>query len=346
MFCGIDSARGVDWVCRQFDTTGHQGDHKRLTAPFKASTLEDVMVYRITLVATIVLAFVASLRVQRCLDTPLRAESTPFWQCRRIVSLAPSITETLYALGLGDRVVGVTDFCRYPSEVQNKARIGGFYDPNFEAILVLKPDLVIMLEEHSELLPALRKLKIETLVVCHKTIPDIIESFRVIGRVCGRGAEGRQMARVFENRLADIQEKTRWLPRPRVLFVTDRTLGCGRVADVYVAADDRYFDEIIKLAGGRNACEQRGARYPVVSAEGLLWLNPDVIVDLIPENHCAGLDRSSIVADWNELAKIEAVKNGRVLVFGQDYACVPGPRFLQLVEELARALHPNVDWGD
>ena len=241
-------------------------------------------------------------------------------------------------------MVGVTRYCEYPPEVKDKPRIGGYYDPNFEAILALKPDLVVMLEEHEQSLPGFEKLKLETLVVSHKTIEGIIESFRTIGRVCGKGPEGRRMAYEYENRLRRIHEKTRLLPRPRVLLALDRTFGRGHLADVYIVGADDYFDRIIELAGGQNAYQQRGVRYPVVSPEGILWLNPDVIVDLVPKSVLEQTDRKTIVADWNELAGVEAVKNQRVLVFDQDYDFVPGPRFIRLVEDLARVLHPEVKW--
>ena len=304
------------------------------------------MAHRITLVVLIVLVFSASLIVQRRFDEPLRPEVTPFWQCRRIVSMAPSITETLYALGLGDRVVGVTRDCRYPPEVKDQVRIGGYFDPNFEAIVALKPDLVIMLEEQERSLPDFEKLKLEVLVVSHQTIEGVIESFRTIGRVCGKGPEGRRMAYDYEGRLGRIYEKTRRLPRPRVLMSLDRTRGQGHLTDVYVVGDDDYFDRIIELAGGENACRQQGIRYPIISPEGILWLGPEVIIDLVYPSLLEKIDRKTIVDDWNELGQIEAVKNHRVVVFDQDYACVPGPRMIQLVEDLARVLHPEVKWDE
>jgi iron complex transport system substrate-binding protein len=155
------------------------------------------MGYRLILIGAIFLTFAASLVAQRRIDSRTRPAISPRWQCGRIVSMAPSITETLYALGLGDRVVGVERECHYPPEVENVRRtgnVGGYCDPNIEAIVRLKPDLVIMLEEQAQALPQFDKLKLETLVVSHRSIDGVIESFRTIGRVCGRGPEGRQMA--------------------------------------------------------------------------------------------------------------------------------------------------------
>ena len=304
------------------------------------------MAYRVTLIAAILLVFAGSILAKKQLGEPLRLEYMPRWMCRRIVSMAPSITETLYALGLGNRVVGVTRYCEYPPDVQRKTRVGGYFDPNLEAILMLKPDLVIMLEEQVESMPAMDKLKLETLVVSHKTIDGIIDSFRAIGRRCGKGPEGRWMAREFKNRLERIRAKTQGLPRPRVLFVLDRTFGRGHLTDVYVAGADDFFDTIIEKAGGRNACRVRSVRNPVVSPEGLLWLDPDVIVDLARSDVLERYDQRTIRADWKELTQMKAVYSGQLLIFDKGYACVPGPRLIQLVEDLARVLHPEVKWEE
>ncbi len=302
-----------------------------------------------TLLAMIFVVFAGSLLAQRRIDEPLRPEFTPLWRCRRIVSMAPSITETLYELGLGHRVVGVSRNCKYPPEVEKlktlkkMGDVGGYYDPNFEAVLALKPDLVIMLEEQAQSLPGLAKLNLETLVVCHKTVEGILESFRTIGRVCGKGPEGQRMERAFRDRLSRIKDRTRMFARPRVLIVLDRILDCGHLADVYVAGVDDYFDRIIELAGGQSAYRQRGVRYPVVSPEGILRLNPDVIVELVPSDKLRKIGRQAILDDWKDVGTVAAVKNHRLLIFAQDYARVPGPRFIHLVEDLARALHPHVD---
>jgi iron complex transport system substrate-binding protein len=304
------------------------------------------MIYRVTLIAAIVLVFSASLLAHKRIDDPMRPEVMPFWQCRRIVSMAPSITETLYALGLGDRVVGVTWDCHNPPEIGDKMRIGVCDDPNFETILALRPDLVVLSEEHEQSLTGFEKLSLETLVVSHKTIEGVIESFRTIGRVCGKGPEGRRMAYDYESRLGRLRDKMRLLPRPRVLLALDRAFGHGPLADVCVAGADDYFNRILELAGGENACQEDGVRYPIVSPEGIVWLNPDVIVDLTSKTVLKQSDRQAMLADWNELGQVGAVRDGRVLLFDQDYAVVPGPRFIRLVEDLARAIHPEVMWDN
>ncbi len=326
------------------------------------------MMYRMTLLTAILAVFFASYVARQRIDNARRPAAgdcpdfrvnengtVPFalpaaaavGPCRRIVSMAPSITETLYALGAGDRLVGVTRDCVFPPEVEKVKRqgnVGGYYDPNFEAIFALRPDLVVLLEEQSSWLPSFENLNIKTLVVRHKTTDGIIESFGAIGLACGKGAEGRRMRRDFQNRVERIRAKTRPLSRPRVLFVVDRTYGCGQLADIYVAADDGYIDAMIRWAGGQNVYRQRGVRYPVVSAEGILWLNPEVIVDLVPPDTLRRLGRRAILDDWKTLKGVRAVENDRVLIPDRDYAYVPGPRFLELAEYLARAIHPEMKW--
>jgi iron complex transport system substrate-binding protein len=303
------------------------------------------MIYKVGLPAIIVLAFAASYWGQKQLDAFEHVEIPPVSQCRRIVSMAPSITETLYALGLGDRVVGVTRYCAYPPEVKEKARVGGYFDPNFEAILALQPDLVILQEGHEQALPGFQKLNLRTQAVCHKNIEGIVESFRTIGRVCGCEQKGREMAENYEKRLQNIQRKTAGLARPSVLFAVDRTPVPNHLADVYIAGADGYFDRMIELAGGQNAYRER-IRFPVVSPEGILSMNPEVIIDLAPVVAMHNRDAQSIADDWNELAEVDAVKYHRVHVFDQGYACVPGPRFIQIVEDIAHILHPEIDWKE
>jgi iron complex transport system substrate-binding protein len=285
---------------------------------------------------------------QRRIDSPGEAKASTRWECRRIVSMAPSITETLYALDLGDRVVGVERDCRYPPEVERVKKtgnVGGYFDPNIEAIVRLKPDLVIMLEEQARTLPNFNRLNLETLVVSHRSIDGVIESFRTIGRVCGRGLEGRQTADEFQNRIDRIREQVKG-DRPRVLFVLDRTFGTGRPTDLYVAGDDDFINAILALAGGQNAYCRRGVRYPVVSTEGVLRLNPDVIVELAPAIAIERHGHQKILDDWKSLPSVEAVRNSRIVVLDDDYAMVPGPRMLRLVEDLAQQLHPEVRWNE
>jgi iron complex transport system substrate-binding protein len=263
---------------------------------------------------------------------------------QRIISLSPSVTEILFALGLGDRVVGVTRYCDYPHEATAKAKIGGLHDPNFEAIVVSEPDLVIMREASDEALAPFRELELEMLTVSHKSVEGILDSIIAIGRRCAAEEQAEELVANIKGQIAKIEQKTAGLERPRVMFAVERTLGTGRIEDVYVAGRDGFINRIITLAGGRNACQETAAGFPVVSSEGILRMNPEVILDMVPILVQKKHNKETVLADWQQLPELEAVRSGRVYLLDDDYAFIPGPRLVLLAEKLARLIHPEVDW--
>lgn len=263
--------------------------------------------------------------------------------CKRIVSLAPSITETLFALGMGDRVVGVTRFCDFPPEAAAKADVGGCYDPNYEAILRLQPDLVLTLTDHAKPREALRDRGLNVQTVDQTTVAGILESIRRIGRIGGVEEQAEQLVRERRDRLAAIARLTRGLPRPTVMLAVGRDVASGSVAGVYIAGRSGWYNELVELAGGQNAFE--GAiPFPAVSAEGILKMNPDVIVEMIDEKTLRKTGRDRVLAGWRELDRLTAVRENRIHLFSDDFATIPGPRFIRILEKLARILHPAVQW--
>ena len=131
-----------------------------------------------------------------------------------------------------------------------------------------------------------------------------------------------------------------------MLVSIGRTMGSGSLKDIYAAGRGTIFGEAVELAGGANALEDDTADYPRLSIEGVLDLDPDVIVDLVVDMKEKHLDAADIVSEWRDAAHVAAVRNGRVYVLGQDYVVVPGPRIVLLVEQLARLFHPEIDWSD
>jgi cobalamin transport system substrate-binding protein len=264
---------------------------------------------------------------------------------KRIISLAPSITETLFALGLGDRVVGVSRFCRYPPAALEKKKVGGYLDPNYEAIVALQPDLVIVLPEHEEVREYLGKLDIRFLTVHNRKVSEIIETVKKIGSECGAGKQALILSDSIKSRVGSIEKEVESLDRPPVMVVVERTLGTGALKNLYVAGRNTFYDDLITYAGGGNVCESEQIAYPKISLEGLLNLNPGVVIDLIPDLRSKGLDESVVIRDWQSVSGIDAVGSDRVYVMSGDYIAIPGPRFIDLLENLARAIHPEVNWG-
>ncbi len=264
---------------------------------------------------------------------------------QRIISLSPNITEILFALGLGEKVVGVTRFCNYPPEAQLKPRVGGYLDPNYEAILRLKPDVVILISEFQQIRTSLSELGINYLTVSNKTVSDIRSSIIHLGTVLGAELQAEKILANIQLRLDRIEKGTKGSKRPKVMIVIERTLGSGAIEDVYVAGRNTFYDELIQMAGGINAFVDEKIAYPILSAEGIIHLNPEFIIDLVPQLEQTGLNIAQLEKDWVSLSQINAVKNQHVHILSQDYDVIPGPRFIFFLEDLTRIIHPEIDWN-
>jgi len=263
---------------------------------------------------------------------------------KRIVSMSPGVTETLFALELGGSVVGVTRYCTYPAEVETRTKVGGFYDPSYETIVALKPDLVILVASHEAIQENLEKLGLKILVVENNTIEDIYRSIRTIGNFCGSEKKAEALLSSIKKRVNLVEKTTATLSRPKVMISVDRNTGTCLFSDVYVAGKNIFYDELIELAGGTNVCVSENIRYPVLSGEGIIRLNPQVIIDIVPDSKRKGLKKESITAEWNRFSSVDAVKNKRVYVFGDNFTAIPGPRFVLTLEALSKVLHPEEPW--
>ena len=259
--------------------------------------------------------------------------------------MAPSITETLFALGAGDQVVGVTRYCDHPPEARSKAKIGGLYDPNYEAVLSLEPDLIVLQREQAKG-TRLAGLGIELLPVGHLSVDEVLEMIGTVAKRLGRAGQGERLVTEMRQSMDRIAARTKNLPRPRVLVSIGRTLGTGSVKEVYIAAADGFYSRLIELAGGTIAHGGAGgARYPKLSAEALLRIDPDIVVEVAPDLQKQDLTTADILAEWNDLNHMRAVREGRIHVLSGDHTTIPGPRSHLLLRDLARLLHPEIDWG-
>jgi iron complex transport system substrate-binding protein len=264
-------------------------------------------------------------------------------QPRRIVSTAPSITEMLYALGLGDRVVGVTTFCRYPPEAARKPKIGNYLRPDVETILALHPDLVIA--ERSMIRQALwlPQLKLKLLEVDDATIPGIYESIRAIGLAAGAKTRAEALCAEIQQGLETLRRRTSRLPRTRAVFIVGRTP--GRVEDLIAAGGSTYLDGLIQVAGGENVFRDARAAYSKVSLEEILARDPDVIIDMGEMAQTAGAtgrQKRAVAALWKRYPSLRAVRNNRVFAVASDIFVVPGPRVTLAAGEIAAMLHPEL----
>jgi iron complex transport system substrate-binding protein len=291
-----------------------------------------------------VIVLVGALAAAGCGGASDRTPAAPA-DPQRIVSLAPSLTETLFALGIGDRVVGVTRYCAYPAEARELPKIGGHLDPNFEAIVSLEPDLVVVIPSSHENRRRLESLGIAVLEVDQHDVDAVLESVATVADACGVGERGAALRSTIEDRLADVASTVAGSPRVRTLVVVGHQIGGGAVRSVWAAGPDTFYDGVLQIAGGVNDVEGGIARYPELSREGLTALDPEVILDLIAGVEERNLDLDEVLSGWQRLTELRAVREHRVSVLEGDHMVVPGPRLPEMVEAVARALHPELDWG-
>jgi iron complex transport system substrate-binding protein len=290
---------------------------------------------------------VATVLAMGCGDMDERADPVVIRSVepQRIVSLAPSLTETLFALGLGDRVVGVTRFCAHPQEALALPKIGGHLDPNFEAIVSLEPDLVVVIPSSHDNRLRLEFLGIRVLEVDQHDVEAVLESVSEVAEACGVPDRGRALRGELERELERIQAVVAGAPRPRAVVVVGHQVGEGAVRSVWAAGRDTFYDGVVRIAGGVNALDGGIARYPELSREGLSTLDPDVVLDVIAGVDERRLDLETVREGWMRLTELRAVRDHRVNVLEGDHMVVPGPRLPEMVEAVARALHPEIEWG-
>ena len=260
----------------------------------------------------------------------------------RLVAMTPSVAEILFSLDLGDKIVGVCRFCRFPPEVENIPKIGGLLDRDNEAVLRLKPDLVIEMEENSQSCEILRSFGIEVLTVDHKTVDGVMDSILTIGQKFGpKTLEKAEKLRAdLLAQLAEIEKKSKREKPVRVLICVDRERGTGQLLSLYIAGKNPFYNSTLEIAGGVNVAGGATQPVPIVSVEEVLRMNPEVIIDLctIPSPS----DETQGIADWNVLGNaIDAVRNKQIYVFTEDYTSIPGPRLILYVERLAEILAQN-----
>jgi iron complex transport system substrate-binding protein len=260
---------------------------------------------------------------------------------RRIVSTAPSITEALFALGLGSQVVGVSRFCDFPPEVQKLPKVGTYIKPDPEAIARLAPDLVILQGDPTELTNRLDALHIAFVEVPHGTLNDVFTGIEIIARASGSPDLAAPLVGKIKSGLDAIQTKAKALPSPRVIVIANRRQ--GMLADLVAIGPDNYVNQILEIAGGINALAKPGLpQYPHISLETVLRENPDVIIDLSGSQETEAARqaaRAATLSLWRQNEELTAVRNGHVYIGTSNALLVPGPRSVEAAQKLFDYVH-------
>ena len=259
------------------------------------------------------------------------------YPARRIISLAPSITEILFALGLNEEIAAITNFCDYPEAVLGKPRIGGFVNPDTEKIVSLKPDLIIGIRDGNRMdtVHRLNDFGFPVYLIDPKGFDGVLGTIKNIGDVVGREKESRRLIKELVDKRENMITLTRSLSKPKVFFqvgdVPLITVGKGTLAD-----------DLIRLAGGRSISENELVSYPSYGIETILARAPEIIIMTSMESK---KDHMNLVKKWQNWKSIPAVKMNAIYVIDSNLVDRPTPRIAEGLEALVRIIHPEVLTG-
>jgi iron complex transport system substrate-binding protein len=258
----------------------------------------------------------------------------------RIVSTSPSITETLFALGLGDRVVGVSTYCRYPAAVAALPRVGTFLKPDAETIARLKPDLVYVHAGPNTVVSQLTTLGLKTVVVDRGSLPSVFATIRQISTAAGVPERGEHLVTELNTRLDRVKASVAGKAPRKILIVVGRRT--GTLTDIIAVGPGSYLHDVAAIAGGLNVLASAKLEYPRISMEAVISLAPDVIVD-VGEMGASPADserrRQITEGLWVGQTLVKAVREGGVHAVHDEAFVVPGPRIVEVAKAMARWLH-------
>lgn len=254
---------------------------------------------------------------------------------QRIVSLAPSNTEILFALGLGAKVVGVDKYSNFPAEAATITRVGGFSNPSVETIASLKPDLILGTSMHTKVVGQLESLGIPVVLLAARDVEGVLTNFSLVGRITSSEEKADALASEIRSRIKKVQDKLGDLPedrRPLVYYEVN-------AEPMITVGPQTFINHLLQLAGGRNIAADAASDYPEYSSEIILKKNPQVIIYPSFEGpESPALEKFKSRPGWTQ---IEAVKGNRIFSINADIISRPGPRIADAVEELARLLYPD-----
>jgi iron complex transport system substrate-binding protein len=265
--------------------------------------------------------------------------------------MVPSITEILFDIGIGDRIVGDSKYTTYPPETKEIEKIGGLFDAGWDKIVDLKPDLLLMLVGKELFVTQAQKAGIEILLVDHQSMEGLLASYDLIGERFG--SDVMQVAQtkkaILKEKLEAIQSKAAKFDPVRVLLCIDREWKGDQLQNIYVVGTSPYFQDAIRWAGGINVAETTGLAFPYMSTDEIRAINPDVIIDLMVSERTARIETAAEISEtekndfidaWKTLGDtVNAVQTGRIHIITENYATVPGPRTPLFVEKLLEILH-------
>jgi len=259
------------------------------------------------------------------------SSSTPSMAApQRIVSLAPSVTETLFALGVGDRLVGVTTYCDYPPQARLVPKIGSFVSPSVEAVLAKQPDLVVGVRETDrEKIKRMERMGLRVVVISVASLKETFRSIHSLAGIVGREEAGEKLLSQLQGQIDRIRARIAGAKRRRVLMLVGQR-------PMVAVGKGTFIDELLTLAGGENIAGAAPQPWPHLPMDYVVAKAPQVIIE-----GGMGSEREAPGKNWADLGSIPAVRDGRIYSYASDKILRPGPRVGEALEEIARLIHPE-----
>ena len=258
----------------------------------------------------------------------------------RVIVMSPGLVEMAFAIGGGPQVVGVSQFTIHPAEATSRPICGGFANPNFEVMLGLEPDLIIVQGKHAKLRAFCRARNINVAGIKVNTLDDVYAGIEQLGRLLGREPQARARCAAIKKELARLAQRVEGRPRPKVFVCPARQ--SDLLVNLMTAGKGSFLDELVTLAGGKNIFGDLTNPYPQISKESLLTRRPEIILELRPGEKLGPRQRARIRQAWAPLASIPAVRKGRIEVLTDDGLLIPGPRVTESVARIQEALFPEL----
>jgi len=278
--------------------------------------------------------FVFVFFVSFVLSDAIFGQATP----RRIISLVPNVTEILFAIGAGPQVVAVSTYDVEPPEVRSLPTVGALVDPDTERIIALRPDLVVTYGSQSDLQAQLKRASIPFFDYRHGGLDHIMVTMRELGKRTGHADQAEKVARGLQAGIDAVKSRVAGRPRPRTLLVFGREPGSLR--NIYASAGRGFLHDMLVAAGGEDVLNDIEKESAQVSTETILARKPDVILELNAATRLNDADLKAVLDPWMALSSVPAVRNQRVIVLNGPGLTVPGPRVVNGIEKMAKALHP------
>jgi len=258
--------------------------------------------------------------------------SIPIFPTERLITLSPALNEIVYALGVGESIVGNTQYSNYPSISQKVTKVGGYFSPSLEKILMLNPSLVLMQPNNTKLAKHLNQLNIPTKILAINRLEDISNTILDLGILLHREPKAKQIVKEIEDALHTIRNI---VSNKKILIVIGHNTAL--VKQIFVVGQNLYLDDIITASGNSNALQSKRKGQPILNQENIIASNPDIVILLAHSMQERGLSRDDLISPWLKLP-INARKNRNIYIIDKEYSGIPSDRLLWFLKDFKEIL--------